>query len=130
MKHVFAALLVLAALIGCASHAPQFSSNEGAITGQLLNSDKDPFDLSLAGDEGGKSLKIELHNTTGMTAVTFPRKDKSRFTFNHLPPGQYELSVYAVVPGKRSIAGSTPATVDVGRVTPVNITLAVTPAQN
>ena len=110
---------------------PEFTGNEGGISGQLLNSDKDPFDLSLAGDDGAKALKIKLESPpAGVASVTFPQKEKSYFVFSHVPPGRYEISVYAVVTGKRTIAGSTPVVVDPGKVTPANVTLTVTPAQN
>jgi hypothetical protein len=130
MNRSLTTLLLFALLSGChAAHDPQFTPGEGAVTGQLLNSEKAPFNLTLAGDDGAKALRIELHSASGTTAVTYPRKEKSRFTFNHVPPGQYELSVYTAVPGKRTIAGSTPVTVDPGKVTPVNVTLTVTPIQ-
>ncbi len=133
MKRYSTPLLVLALLSGChAAHDvlhPQFAPGEGAITGQLVVGDKDAFDLSQAGDEGAKAMKIELHSVSGVSRTTYPEKSKSRFSFEHVPPGSYEISVYTVVPGKRTIAGSTPVTVDPGKVTPVYVTLTVTPVQ-
>ena len=134
MKLFITPLFALALLAGChAAHDPlhpDFSPGEGAITGQLVNSEKDPFDLSLAGDDGAKALKVELHSVAGFSKTTIPQKSKSRFSFEHVPPGSYEISVYTVVPGKRTIAGSTPITVDPGKITPITITLTVTPVQS
>jgi hypothetical protein len=131
MKRYSTPLLVLALLTGChAAHDvmhPAFAPGEGAITGQLVDGEKDPFKLSLAGDDGAKAMKIELHSVSGVSRTTYPEKDKSRFSFEHVPPGSYEISVYTVVPGKRTIAGSTPVTVDPGKITPVYITMTVTP---
>ncbi|HEY8748170.1 MAG TPA: hypothetical protein VIM11_09365 [Tepidisphaeraceae bacterium] len=130
-------LLALALSAGCHSsgeptaRTPEFSLGEGAISGQLLNADKDPFDVSLGGDDGAKAIKIELLSpSAGVAAVTYPQKDKAKFTFSHVPPGRYEISVFAVVASKRTIAGSTQITVDPGKVTPANVKLAVTPVQN
>ena len=135
MKRIFTPLFTLALLVGC--HAPHdvlhpaFATGEGAITGQLVDSEKEPFDLALAGDEGAKALKIELRSVSGVSKSTYPqKKEKSRFSFSHVPPGSYEISVYSVVAGKHTIAGSTPVTVDPGKVTPITITLTVTPVQS
>src|SRR5690349_15469810 len=114
---------------GCASHRPAdelakpaMSPGEGAITGTLLDADGDPFDLSLAGDNGSPPLEIKLINPDrAVVATTSPRStknDKSKFLFNHVKPGTYELSVYRIVLGKRTIAGSEPVTVDAGQVAP------------
>jgi hypothetical protein len=132
---LFFPTLLLALAAGChAGHdpaTPEFSPGEGAITGQLINSDKDPFNLSLAGDDGAKALKIELLSpSTGVAAVTYPQKEKSRFTFSHISPGRYEISVFAVVTGKRTIAGSAPITVDPGKIAPAIVKLTVSPVQN
>lgn len=135
MKLTPTLLLLTLLLTGChSSHDPshpEFTQTEGAVAGQLLNSDKEPFDLTLAGDDGAKAIKIELHSpSTGLAAITYPQKEKSRFSFSHVPPGRYEISVYTVVLGKRTIAGSTPVTIDPAKITPANITLTVTAAQN
>ena len=85
----------------------------GAIKGTLVNASNDPFDLSLAGDAGATSLKIELISSSkGVVARTAPSKNKPQFVFDNVPPGSYELSIYTVVPGKRAIAGSQTVTVD------------------
>lgn len=124
----------LAAAGGCGAKAPnvkpEFSTGEGAIAGQLVGTDKDAFDVSLAGDKGAEGLKIELLSpSTGVAQVTYPHKKDARFAFSHVKPGRYEISVYAVVTGKRSIAGSQPVVVDAGQVAPVTVTLTVTQQQ-
>jgi hypothetical protein len=129
--------MVLLGVAGChsshdsESRIPDFGAGEGAISGQLLNADKEAFDLALAGDDGAKGVKIELLSpSAGVASVTFPQKEKSRFVFSHVTPGRYEISVYVIVTGKRTIAGSTPVVVDSGKVTPANVTLAVAPVTN
>ena len=81
---------------------PSTPPAKGRLPGQLINSEKNPFDVSLAGDEADKALKIELRNTSGIMATTFPQKDKSRFSFSHVTPGSYEISVALTIPGKRT----------------------------
>jgi hypothetical protein len=123
--------------IGCASHKPAdeepkpaMSAGEGAISGTLVNADGDPFDLSLAANGGAaQPLEIKLINPDrAVVATTSPKstkKAKSAFLFNHVKPGTYELSVYRLVLGKRTIAGSEPVTVDPGQVTPAKLTVQV-----
>ncbi|HEY2588740.1 MAG TPA: hypothetical protein VGI81_23560 [Tepidisphaeraceae bacterium] len=105
------------------------SAGEGAIAGTLMDADGDPFDLSLAGDNGAPPLEIKLINPDrAVVATTSPRstkKAKSTFLFNHVKPGTYEMSVYRIVLGKRTIAGSEPVTVDAGQVTPAKLTVQV-----
>lgn len=104
------------------------SAGEGGISGKLVDADQQPFDLTLAGEGGAKELRIELVSPTGgAVAATHPRRDKPEFAFSHIMPGTYELSVYRMVQGKRSIAGSKPVTVDPGQVTPATLQLQVTP---
>jgi len=110
---------------------PKMGPGEGAISGSLLAEDKQSFDLSLARDgQGNGNLRIELISPAeGLSAVTFPQERRARFTFNNVKPGSYELSVYCVIPGKRTIAGSLPVTVNAAQATPVKVTLHVTPEE-
>ena len=134
MKRFLIPVVALAVLVGC--HAkpdplhPEFHAGEGAITGQLVDREKEPFDLKLAGDDWAKALKIELRSVSGVSKSTYPVKEKSRFSFAHVPPGSYEISVYTVVPGKRIIAGSSPVTVDPDKIVPVMITVSVSASPN
>ena len=131
------ALLPLAMLfvIGCGSShpappKPEFDAGEGAISGKLVDSNQDPFDVSQAGDGGAKAIEIELLSPVrGIAAATFPDKEKSTFVFSHIKPGRYELSVYSVVQGKRTIAGSAQVTVDPQQVTEATLPLTVTPVK-
>jgi hypothetical protein len=126
-------LLVMVLLVGCGSNRPpepkpQFDPGEGAITGKLVDAYDDPFDVSLAGE--AKSLEIELISPSrGIAAATFPDKDKSTFVLSHIKPGRYELSVYCVVAGKRTIAGSTQITVNPEQVTDAKVPITVTPVK-
>jgi hypothetical protein len=106
---------------------PKFDTGEGAISGKLTDPLDNPFDLSQAGEGGAKTLQIELFSPARGAETTTPRKDKPTFVFSHVKPGRYEISIYAVVTGKRTIAGSTQATVNPGQVTPVSLPLTVTP---
>jgi hypothetical protein len=131
------ALLAVLMLIGCSSggrppeQKPEFNPGEGAIAGKLVDSNDDPFDVSLAGEEGVKALEIELLSPSrGIAAATFPRKEKSTFVLSHVKPGRYELSVYTVVTGKRTIAGSSQVTVDREKVTSATLRLTVTPLKS
>jgi hypothetical protein len=129
----FAAPLAMLLLVGCSSNhppepKPEFDSGEGAISGKLVDSYNDRFDVSQAGDAGAKGLQIELMSPSrGIAAATFPDKDKSTFVFSHIKPGRYELEVYSVVTGKRTIAGSLQITVNPEQVTPASLPLTVTP---
>jgi hypothetical protein len=123
-------------LIGCGSNhppapKPEFDPGEGAISGKLVDSDDEPFDVSLAGDSGAKGIEIELLSPSrGIAAATFPDKEKATFILSHIKPGRYELSVYSVVTGKRTIAGSAQVTVNPEQVTPATLPLAVTPLKD
>lgn len=124
-------LFSLALLCGCTqqkSTEPTMQKGNGAIKGRLVNNQGDPFDLSLAGDSGSKALKIELISSlSGVVATTTPlTRSKSEFVFDNLPPGRYELSVYTVVPDKRTIAGSQTVTVDPNQTASATLTLQVT----
>jgi len=128
-------LLTAIALSGCGPHAhpiepkPEFTADEGAISGEIIGTDHDPFDLELAG--GKKELKIELLSPAlGVAATTYPTDEKGHFLFNHVPPGHYAMNVFVVVTGKRSIAGNFPVTVDPGKVMPVKLMLMVTPVES
>jgi hypothetical protein len=117
---------------GCGSNhspeaKPKFDPGEGAISGKLTDPLDNPFDLSQAGDGGAKSIQIELFSPARGAETTTPQKDKPNFVFSHIKPGRYEISVYAVVTGKRTIAGSAQATVNPGQVTPISLPLTVTP---
>jgi len=125
-------LLAAFALIGCGSNSrpedrkPEFNPGEGAISGEIVGADHEPFDLELAG--GQKALQIELLSPVqGVAASTYPIDKKAHFLFNHVPPGRYELTVFVTIPGKRSIAGNVPVTVDADKVMPAKLTLTVTP---
>ena len=126
-----ASVLAMFTLIGCSSGKPpeakpQFNPGEGAISGKILDAYNDPFDVSLAGDGGAKAIQVELFNATGASETTHPQDEKATFIFNHLKPGRYELSVYTVVRGKRTLAGNAQATVDPGQITAVSLPLTVT----
>ena len=124
-------LLAAIALSGCshdtpADLKPKFDAGEGAISGEIIGTDKDPFDLELAG--GKKQLKIELLSpVSGVAATTYPVDKKAHFVFNHVPPGRYEITAFATVSGKRSVAGNLTVTVDPGQVFPAKLMLTVTP---
>ena len=114
---------------GCQSAAhpadkPTMSAGEGGIAGKLVGTDQEPFDLSQAGDRKGKDLKIELISpASGVAAVVYPSDSDAKFAISHLHPGTYELQVYTLVPGKRTIAGSLPVTVNPGQITSVTLPL-------
>ena len=104
------------------------SPGNGAIAGKLVGADGGTFDLSLAGEGGSQSVKIELTSpSTGVVAATHPHEKSGEFVFSDVKPGTYELAVYRVVPGTRTIAGSQPVTVDPNQITPATVTLQVTP---
>ena len=126
-KAVTGWLIGMVFLGGCATHqSPTMQAGNGAISGKLIGSDKDPFNLSLAGEQP-RVLAITLSSPAqGQIALTHPRNGKPEFVFENVMPGEYELNVYTLVPGKRSIAGSQPVTVNADQVTPVTITLQVT----
>lgn len=108
---------------------PAMNAGEGAILGKLMNGDGGWFDLSLVGGSGSAPLQIQLMSPDrAVVAVTSPFPGKSQFVFSHVKPGAYELSVYRSIPGVRTIAGSEPATVDAGQITPATLTLQVTNA--
>jgi hypothetical protein len=115
--------------VGCTHGAPQkptMQQGNGAINGKLLDAAGEPFDLSLAGDGGAKALRIELiSSTTGVVAATTPGPRKPEFVFNNISPGRYELSVYDVVPDKRTVAGSQTITVNPDQTVAATITLQV-----
>lgn len=124
-------LLSFAVICGCAHDKgapPTMQKGNGAIKGKLVNNQSEPFDLSLAGDSGAKALKIELISSiSGVIASTTPiAKSKSEFVFDNVPPGRYELSVYTVVPDKRTIAGSQTVTVDPDQPASATLVLQVT----
>lgn len=124
--------------LGCASHKPApveqppaFSDTEGAISGKLVNGDGNPFDMALGRDSTDrKSLRIDLISPDHavVSSATTSASGQPQFKFEHVKPGTYELSVYRVVPGERTIAGSEPVTVDASQITPVTLTLQVTEA--
>lgn len=137
MRHIALAALALVALIGC-SHAsePKAGPGTGTISGKLVGTDQAPFDLSLAGPGAGRDLRIDLvDQSSGVVASTYPKVQhseltwRSEFVFSDVKPGSYELTAYANVPGKRSVAGSQPVTVNPGEVTPITLVLQVTPAE-
>lgn len=102
----------------------------GAIKGALVNATNEPFDLALAGDRGGKALTIELISSgKGVVARTTAEKQKPEFVFNNVPPGSYELSIYTVVPGKRTIAGSQTVTVDPDQTVSTTLVLQIAEAK-
>jgi hypothetical protein len=124
-------LLAAFALTGCGSDSPpedrkpEFSTGEGAISGDVIGADHEPFDLELAG--GQKAMKIELLSPEqGVAAVTYPVDKKAHFAFSHIPPGRYELTVFITITGKRSIAGNMPVVVDAEKITPATLMLTVT----
>jgi hypothetical protein len=124
--------LILGVATGCAhdgaADKPAMNAGEGGIAGKLVDAEQRPFDLMQAGEGGAKELRIELVSPTGGAVdATHPRKSTPDFVFNHVTPGTYELSVYRMVQGKRSIAGSKPVTVDPGQITSVTLQLQVTP---
>lgn len=124
-------LFLLALLCGCTHQKtaePAMQKGNGAIKGRLVNNQGEPFDLSLAGDSGAKALKIELISSlSGVIASTTPiAQSKSEFVFDNVPPGRYELSVYTVVPDKRTIAGSQTVTVDPDQTASATVVLQVT----
>ena len=130
--HKILMVVIWTLLAGCGSSnrtndlTPRFDAGEGAIAGKLVGADAAPFDVSLAG--GVRALRIELLSTgDGIAAATFPKEKPPEFVFSHIKPGRYEISVYAIVPGKRTIAGSTPVVVNAQQVTPVTLTLIETP---
>jgi hypothetical protein len=123
--------------LGCTSHKPvaaeelppAFSDTEGAISGKLVNGDGNPFDTGLGKDSTDRqSLRIDLISPDHavVSSAATPPSGKPQFRFEHVKPGTYELSVYRVVPGQRTIAGSEPVTVDANQITPVTLTLQVT----
>ena len=119
--------------VGCASHRnevqkPAMGPGEGAIEGQVVDAVGDPFDLTQAGEGGTKSLRIDLISpASGIVAAAYPKEKESRFVFSHIKPGGYEIAVYWIVPGKRTIAGSLPVSVNADQVTPVKLPLTVAP---
>lgn len=132
---ILLSLFLLTAFCGCSANRnnaakPTMGPGEGAISGQLVGPYQDPFDLKQAGDDAPASLRIDLVSpATGISAAAYPRAD-DRFVFSDVKPGQYELHVYWVVPGKRTIAGSLPVTVNPDEVTPVKMPLTVTSQEN
>jgi len=130
---ILATVTFAALFIGCASHRndvqkPTMGAGDGAIDGQLVDAVGDPFDLTQAGEGGTKSLRIDLRSPeNGNVAAAYPKTKESRFVFSNIKPGAYEISVYWVVPGKRTIAGSLPVSVNADQVTPVKLPLTVTP---
>ena len=123
------AIFLACALGGCTHDAVQNPTRQpgnGAIKGKLVDSTGDPFDLRLAGDGGASSLKIQLiSSTTGVIATTTPGPRKAEFVFNNVVPGRYELTVYDVVPDKRTIAGNQTVSVDPDQTVSARITLQV-----
>jgi hypothetical protein len=130
---VLAILTVTLFFLGCASRRgdtqkPTMGQGEGAIAGQLVDANGDPFDLTQGGEGGAKSLRIDLTSpASGIVAAAYPQKKESRFVFSNIKPGAYEISVYWVVPGQRTIAGSLPVSVNADQVTPVKLPLTVSP---
>ena len=130
----FACLVLLSITSGCTpkpspDDKPAMSAGTGAIEGKLVSADHDAFDLSKIDPDSPSPppLKIELISPSrGVVATTTPREDKPNFRFENVRPGTYELSVYRVVPGKRTIAGSVPLTVNAEEVSPVTLVLQVT----
>lgn len=125
--------LALAALLlaaGCAHSKPpepKMQPGTGAISGKLVGTNQDPFDLKLAGDGGARDLRIDLVSpSSGVVAAAYPQPDNPVFVFSNVKPGSYELSVYRNIPGKRTIAGSQAVTVDADQIAPVTLTLQVT----
>jgi len=115
-------------VVGCSHEraTPTMSPGTGAISGQLQDTNERPFDLDQAGP-GGSALRIDLiSGGGGVIATTRPLKDQPAFVFNNVPPGQYELSAYANVPGERTIAANQPVTVDAGEIANVKLQLEVT----
>ena len=110
---------------GSTQYQPQFNPDEGAIDGDIIGADHQPFNLELAG--GRKEIKIELLSPARGIVSTYPLDNKAHFLFNHVPPGRYELTVFIVVTGKRTIAGNLSAVVDPAKVTPAKLMLTVTP---
>lgn len=131
MRYIVFAAFTLLALIGCShASAPRTGPETGAISGKLVGTEQAPFDLSLAGPDAGHNLRIDLvDQSSGVVASTNPTTGRPEFIFSNVKPGSYELTVYANVPGKRSIAGSQPVTVNPGEVTTITLVLQVTPAE-
>jgi len=129
ISRLVVALMSLGLAGGCTPKAPpesvpHFNPGEGAISGELLDADHQPFDLELAG--GAKNLEIELLSPVlGVAGTTHPYDAKSHFVFSHLAPGKYELNAHVTVTGKREIDVNGPVTVDPDKVTPVKLTLTV-----
>lgn len=115
---------------GCAhkgAEKPAMRAGTGGIDGKLVDKSGEPFDVSLAGEGGATSLRIELISSgSGVVATTAPATQEPHFEFSNVAPGRYELNVYRVVPGKRTIAGSQTVSVDPGQTAFVSITLEVT----
>lgn len=132
---ILISFLVMAGLssAGCAPKKPpedpkpQMSAGEGAVAGKLVTSSGDAFDPAMAGKEKGK-LEIELVSpASGVVATVSPIPGKAEFIFDHVKPGTYELSVFRAVPGKMTIAGSEPVTVNAGEVASAAVRVQVTP---
>ena len=123
------AFLAVCALVGCTHDSPSkptMQQGNGAIKGKLVDGTGEPFDVSLAGDAGAKALQIQLiSSTAGVVATTTPGLRKGEFVFNNVPPGRYELTVYDVVPDKRTVAGNQTVTVDPDQTTSATMTLQV-----
>lgn len=126
---VFAVAAILISVSGCGGRAdptPKFAPGEGAISGTLVTTDGRAYELSPS-----DTMEIELLSpASGVAATARPFGKESRFVFSHVPPGRYELSVYQVVIGKRTIAGSLPVVVNPAQVTPAQVTLTVTPVND
>ena len=128
-------LLMMLLLVagGCAHHqaagnTAKMAPGTGAITGEFIGPDGEPFDASLLDDGASRLLTVKLHDNAGAITETEAHADQQpAFVFNNVSPGAYELSVYKVVRGKRTIAGSAPVSIDAGQVSPVRLTLQVTP---
>ena len=120
-------VVLMALVVGCAHErtTPTMSAGTGGIAGQLLDSNERPFDVDQAGT-GGTALRIDLLGGGGVVATTRPLKNRPVFLFDNVPPGQYELSAYANVPGERTIAANQPVTVNAGEITKVKLQLEVT----
>lgn len=121
--------LLVTAVVGCTHDAlskPTMQQGNGAIKGKLVDGTGEPFDVSLAGDGGAKTLQIQLiSSTAGVVATTTPGLRKPEFVFNNVPPGRYELTVYDIVRDQRTVAGNQTVTVDPGQTTSATMTLQV-----
>lgn len=126
VRYTLIRLLPLLVLTGCAHPPPQGTQREpgtGVIVGKLKGIDKEPFDMRLA----DQPLQVKLLNSDrGVVASTAARPDRPDFRFENIKPGSYELTVYQMVPGKRTIAGDQQVTVDPDHTTDFTLTLHVT----